>query len=153
MKWSLSACLSYLDPNMRGEMKWSLSVCLSHLDSNMRRGRSGGVVVKFLACRSRVKGFNSQSRYNYLLLPSCNMAEISLKRRKSSIQPTNMRSEMKRLSVCLTWIPIWGVKKVGPSCLDPNIGSEIKCSLSICLSYQYEGWKTIVHLSWIPIRK
>ena len=52
-------------------------------------GSSGGVVVKLLACRARGPGFDSYlaatiSEISYLLLPSCDMAEILLKPCKSS---------------------------------------------------------------------
>ena len=57
------------------------------------------VVVKLLACEARGPGFPSSHRpglvvtiseIGYLLLPSLDMAERSLKRRKSSKQPTNV---------------------------------------------------------------
>ena len=57
-------------------------------------GARGGVVVKLLACgASQVRGWIPGlaariSVIGYLLLPSRNMAEISLKLRKSSKQPT-----------------------------------------------------------------
>ena len=59
-----------------------------------RMGSSGGVVVKLLAYGARVPGFDSPSRrtiseIGYLLLPSRDMAERSLKRWKSSKQLTN----------------------------------------------------------------
>ena len=59
--------------------------------------RSCGVVVKLLACGTRGPGFDSRSRrYDvrdwYLLLPSRNMAERSLKRRKSSTTNNNRKN-------------------------------------------------------------
>ena len=69
----------------------SLKVISDYMD-----GRSGGVVVKLLACGARGLGINSLSR-PYDLVISCffcrNMAEISLKRCKSSKQPTKPRME------------------------------------------------------------
>ena len=55
---------------------------------------SGGVVVKLLACGARGRGSipglaATILQMGNLLLQSCNKAEISLKRRKSSKQPTN----------------------------------------------------------------
>ena len=55
---------------------------------------SRGVVVKLLACGARGQGFDSRSylfdlRDWYLLLPSRNMAEISLKQLKCWKQPSN----------------------------------------------------------------
>ena len=55
-------------------------------------GSSGGVVVKLLACgaegRGSIPGLAATiSEIGYLLLPSRDMAERSLKRRKSSKQP------------------------------------------------------------------
>ena len=51
---------------------------------------SGGVVVKFLACGARCQGLDRyDSEIGYLLLPSRDMEERSLKRRKSSKQPAN----------------------------------------------------------------
>ena len=57
---------------------------------------SGGVVVKLLACGARGPGSISGlaatiSEIGYLLLPRRDMAERSLKRRKSSKQPTTTR--------------------------------------------------------------
>ena len=57
-------------------------------------GSDGGRVVKLLAGVARGPRFDSRlchlnSEIGYLLLPSRDMAEIPLKRRKSSIQPTN----------------------------------------------------------------
>ena len=57
-------------------------------------GSSGGWVAKLLACGARSPGSIPRlatwiSEIGYLLLPSRDMAEIPLKRRKSSIQPTN----------------------------------------------------------------
>ena len=57
---------------------------------------SGGVVVKLLACEERGPGFDSRSRnYDFRDLfspaPRRDMPERSLKRRKSSNQPTNTR--------------------------------------------------------------
>ena len=54
---------------------------------------SGGIVVKLLACGARCPGFDSGlvatiSEIGYLLLPCLEMAERSLKRRKSSKRPT-----------------------------------------------------------------
>ena len=54
----------------------------------------GGGVAKLLACGERGLGFDSRSRHlnskiGYLLFPSREMAEIPLKRRKSSVQPTD----------------------------------------------------------------
>ena len=59
---------------------------------------SGGVMAKLLACGARGPGFDSGfattiSENGYLLLPSRDMAERSLKRRKSSNQPTNQPTE------------------------------------------------------------
>ena len=53
---------------------------------------SGGVVVKLLACGAEDQGSipglaATISEIGYLLLPSRDMAEKSLKRRKSSKQP------------------------------------------------------------------
>ena len=62
------------------------------------RGSGGGRVVKLLACRARGQEFNSPasplefSEIGYLLLQSRDMAEILLKRRKFSIQPTNQHN-------------------------------------------------------------
>ena len=74
---------------------WSYLTTKATADDVFLNRSSGVVVVKCLACRARVLGFDSRSRrYNsevgYLLLPSCDMAEISLKRCKSSTtsQPT-----------------------------------------------------------------
>ena len=55
---------------------------------------SGGVVVKLLVCGARGPGsipglVATISELGYLLLPSCDMTERSLMRRKSSKQPTN----------------------------------------------------------------
>ena len=56
---------------------------------------SGGRVVKLLACGARGPGFRFLAsplkfpEIGYLLLPSHDMAEIPLKQRKSSKQPTN----------------------------------------------------------------
>ena len=55
---------------------------------------SGGVVIKLLACGARGRKFDTWScRYDFVdwLSPVsiCDMAEIRLKRRKSSKQPTN----------------------------------------------------------------
>ena len=53
-----------------------------------------GRVVKLLACGARCRGSiiglaASISEIDYILLPDRDMAEILLKRRKSSIQPAN----------------------------------------------------------------
>ena len=66
---------------------------------------SGGVVVKILACGAVGPGFDSRPRrydseIGYLLLPCRDRAERSLKRRKSSKQPTN-QSKVK-LVMCVT---------------------------------------------------
>ena len=58
------------------------------------KGSSGGVVVKLLACgaggRGSISGLAATiSEISYLLLPSRDMAERSLKRRKCSKQPTS----------------------------------------------------------------
>ena len=58
----------------------------------MQVGSGGGRVVKRLACGARdpIPDLATWiSEIGYLLLLSRNMAEIPLKRRKSSIQPTN----------------------------------------------------------------
>ena len=60
-------------------------VCLFVVITRFGRGSSGGVVVNLLACGARSPGFDSQSpimisEIGYLLLPSCDMAEIWLKR-------------------------------------------------------------------------
>ena len=58
-------------------------------------GSSGGRVVKLLACGARGPGFRFPasplefSEIGYLMLKSSDMAEIPLKRHKSSIQPAN----------------------------------------------------------------
>ena len=56
-------------------------------------GSSVGEVVKLFGCGARGPGFDSRSRHydfrDLFLLPSHDMAERSLKRRKSSKQPTN----------------------------------------------------------------
>ena len=59
---------------------------------------SGGVVVKLLACGARGLGFECRSRrYDFKdwlsPAPSRDMAERSLKRRKSSKQPTPNQSK------------------------------------------------------------
>ena len=64
---------------------------------------SGFVVVKPLACRLRGSEFDSDlaatiSEIGYLLLASQDMSEISLKRRKSSKQPTKQRRHRTALS-------------------------------------------------------
>ena len=52
----------------------------------------GGRVVKLLACRARGPGFDYQSRHlnfqRLIISFQVHMAEMPLKRRKSSIQPT-----------------------------------------------------------------
>ena len=63
---------------------------------------SGGRVNKVLACGVKGPGFDSRLRQNfqwfgYLLRPSRDMAEISLKRHKSSIQPTNSQPKFWNL--------------------------------------------------------
>ena len=60
---------------------------------------TGGVVVKLLACGARGP-VATISEIGYILLPSRDMAERSLKRRKSSKQPTNnlqMQTHLARL--------------------------------------------------------
>ena len=59
--------------------------CTAHPGSS-----SGVVVLKILACGTRSPGFDSWShRYDFRdLLPSRDMAEVPLKQRKSSVQPT-----------------------------------------------------------------
>ena len=60
-------------------------------------------MVKLLACGARGPGFQlipglvaTISEIGYLLLPSRDMAERSLKWRKFSKQPTNQQTEMER---------------------------------------------------------
>ena len=58
-------------------------------------------MVKLLACGARGPGFDFRLRHLnfqrlvYLLLPSRDMVEIPLKRRKSSIQPTNQLAKFE----------------------------------------------------------
>ena len=59
-------------------------------------------MVKLLACGARGSWFDSQSRstiseIGYLLLSSRDIAEISLKGRDSSKEPTNKQSDIVQL--------------------------------------------------------
>ena len=75
-----------------------------------RSGR-GRVVIKLLACRARGQGFNSRSchlSFRDWLSPasSHDMAEILLKRRKSSIQPTMWQNSLSVWKAPLVWAVI-----------------------------------------------
>ena len=64
---------------------------------DIRSHSSGGRVVKLLACGARGSGVRFPAspleyQIGYLLLPSRDMAEIPLKRRKSSIKPNQTRA-------------------------------------------------------------
>ena len=117
----------------------------------MSRGRSSGVVVKLLACGARGRGSipspaASISETGYFLLPSRDMAEISQRRLKTSIQQTTNEAyvfcrfqyeEWKK--VCLNSIVRlscvdWGLNEryfVHLSFLNPNMRSEMKRILSV----------------------
>ena len=80
---------------------------LQKIEISVQKRSSGGVVVKLLACGARGPGFDTRSRryvseIGYLLLPSRDMAERSLKRHKSSKQPTN-RVQKSKCFCCLKW--------------------------------------------------
>ena len=65
------------------------------------RGSSGGVVIMLLACGASSRGSipnlaSTISEIGYLLGPSRDMADISLKRRKSLKQPTNQQTNLFR---------------------------------------------------------
>ena len=47
------------------------------------------------------------SEIGYLLLPSCDMGEITLKRRKSSIQPTNQSFIELNILIVVKWPEWW----------------------------------------------
>ena len=65
------------------------SVFLSHTDTGERRWPSAWLAEQEV--RDSIPGLATQiSEIGYLQLPSRDMAEIPLKRRKSSIQPTNL---------------------------------------------------------------
>ena len=79
------------------------------------KGSSGGVVVKLLACRASGRGSISGlattvSEIGYLLLPSCDMAEILLKWHKSSKQPPSQpihyaekpKRKLQNHTICFT---------------------------------------------------
>ena len=72
-------------------------------------GSGGGRVVKLLACRARGPGSIPRlaiwiSEIGYLLLPSRDMTEIPLKRRKSLIQPTNQ--SLSNVTMFYQYIPL-----------------------------------------------
>ena len=67
----------------------------------VKEGSGGDRVVKLFACGARGPGSipglaTWYSEIGNLLLPSSDMAEIPLKRRKSSIQPTNQPSQRNK---------------------------------------------------------
>ena len=85
-------------------MSWLISFVWSLSSCEEREVDSGGVVVKLLTCGARGSAFDSRSRrydfrFGYLLLPSRDMAEISLKRwtlmLKTTNQPTGTRSKIE----------------------------------------------------------
>ena len=102
----------------------------------MRRGRSGGVEVKLLACGAKGKGV----WFPVLPLQYQRLVWFPIWGMKWNVCPSrsyvvsNMRNEMKCLSVCHTWFPIWGMKwNVCPSqsYVVSNMRNEMKC-LSVC---------------------
>ena len=137
MKLGLSVCRSYLDPNMRGQMKCSLSVFLWSQYEEREKWLSSWSESK----RSRVRFLVSILEIGYLLLASRDMAEISLKWLKSSIQPIWVK-----WNVCLTWIPIRGMKKL--------TSSQYWGWNYVCLkNYMRIKWNLVcltVCLTWIP---
>ena len=76
-------------------------------------GSCVGRMVKLLACGARSPGFDSRlatwiPEIGYCLLPSHNMAEIPLKRLKSSIQPTNQLNKLfPNSNVFATRVRVW----------------------------------------------
>ena len=80
------------------------------------------VMSRVLACGTRGSGFDSRpecSEIGYLLLPSRDMAEIPLKRRKSSIQPTKAYQNLN------TWLlrPVTQLKSLNVTCICVRVAS------------------------------
>ena len=80
----------------------------------VRVGSIGGVVVKLLACGARGPGLVSGlaatiSEIGYLLLPSCDIAERSLKRLLKILKTTTNQSQRELGSPLMTsWkVPFW----------------------------------------------
>ena len=178
MKLGLSVCRSYLDPNMRGQMKCSLSVFLWSKYEEREKWLSSWSESK----RSRVPFLVSILEIGYFLLASRDMAEISLKWLKSSIQPIWVKWNVR-----LTWISIWGMKKLSvflwsqywgwnyvclknyldsnirikwnlvclTVCLTwiPNMWSEMKRSLSFCYIDSHVGWNETYFVRMFVLRR
>ena len=110
--------------------------------SRAKRSR-GGVVVKLLACRAKGPGFdsllsNTFSEIGYLLLPSCDMAEILLKLGKSSKQPTIFDKEF------------WSYLTVLYRVLEPKIltGRHLQSNMSLLLQLlQYRDTVMYKHIN------
>ena len=124
-EWNeMSVRLSYVVSNMRNEMKCCLSVCHTWFPI---WGMKWNVV-----CPSVIRGFQYEE-WNEML-------SVRL-----SYVVSNMRNEMKCLSVCHTWFPIWGMKwNVCPSqsYVVSNMRNEMKC-LSVC-----HTWFPIWGMKW-----
>ena len=111
--------------------------CLFHEDLfNPENSWLGAAVAEWLSswlAEQEVQGSIPRlatwiSKIGYLLLQSCDMAEIPLKRRKSSIQPTNQNSCLPRA----TWI-FW-IEQIFMSL--SKLGNEgIILSCNICHVY------------------
>ena len=169
MKWNVCPSQSYLVSNMRNEMKcmsvchtwiptWgitkSMSVChrcfpiwgMKCLSVCQRCFPIWG--MKWNVCPSVISGFQyeewnemsvrlSHSGFQY---EECNEMSVRL-----SYVVSNMRNEMKCLSVCHTWFRIWGMKwNVCPSLIRGFQYEEwMNCCLSVCYT-----WFPIWGMKW-----
>ena len=154
MKWNVVCpSQSYVVSNMRNEMKCCLSVCLSYVVSNMRNEMKCLSVCQTLfpiwgmkwnvVCPSVIRGFQYEE---------CNeMLSVRL-----SYVDSNMRNDIKSLSVCHTWFPIRGMKwNVCPSQLYmvSIMRNEMKC-MSVCHTWiQIWGMTKCMCVchTWFPI--
>ena len=114
-KWSFSSVL------LRSQFEGWTKVCPSVL-----MGHQYFLVKQNVVCLSVVLRFQYEGQNETQFV------------RLSHVDPI-LRGELQlSLSVCLTWIPIWGMKRnvVCPSALNSNIRSEWNVvSPSVCLAY------------------
>ena len=151
MKWNVCPSQSYVVSNMRNEMKSWLSVCHTWFPV---------WGMKWNVCPSVIRGFKYEEwnemlsvRLSHMWFPIWGMKwkvgcpsvihgfqyekwnEMSV---RLSYVVSNMRNEMKCLSVCHTWFPIWGMKwNVCPSVIQ---GFQYEESVSFIRGFQYEEW-------------
>ena len=126
MTWSLSVCLAWIP-------KRSFSVCLAKI--TIWRMKCN-VVCSCVMLGFQYEGWKEKEFVckPYLDLDMRSGMIHSLSVCLSLSLTWRVKRNAGCPTVCLTCIPIWGLKKVRPSVFYPNMRGEMKRRLSVCLS-------------------